>query len=1373
MTDNASHTFRGFRLQTLYIVHNILTSDQKYQFQPEGAEDLAVYDPIGNLIEAVQVKSGNPLQTSDLKSSFFTRSIERQQAYPNSALKLVKFGSIGAELKQACLSNGKERANVIQKLESRADLQKSNEDLKTLLDSTEAYEVDENEIKSEIEKLLSNTLVGIDLNAAFDLMSMWVYYASENREFINQTKLREKITNIGKYLSGRKSYHDQWFTTIEPLESTPNINTQQISEGYYQGEAARFSHILAGLDVVRIEKLQRIHELLADKNILFVHGVSGQGKSTLVYRYLYDYFPDIWRFQVKSVDGRRDALNSANALLSHAKALNVPMIVFMDISADDKGWEELIRSLSEDENIKILIAIRDEDWIQSRITGVEFSFNELELKFDQNEAEPIYDVLFNRNIVTSHLRFMDAWEEFGGTGPLLEFVYLITQGGRLEERLSSQVKRLIDESVPGDDTLKLLRAVAVATSSGSSLNVREIVSSFSIVHEKTFKRLESEYLLRLDDSQQWITAVHPIRSKLLEKILIDDGYAPWVGEVKMVLPLLNQKHIGQFLLHAFLNHFEQCNELIDILNAYRPETWEAIEGVARALIWYSVKEFVEQKKEYIQEIYNTPMGNAVLLFSADLTHIGKDEWKKIIKTLVPAEEQQNSFIDIYEKLGVKHFRFNTLTHWFENHPLEIHAPETNSEWAAFAYVVLWLWKCELSEAKNLCADWGITTYNSSLTLQTIGEVTTSLFYAYPKIFESWVSQYRTPSVNLLQSLEQICRIELNDDTVKAHFITFDLRENTELEASQDDNNPIHSKTMRIIDQLRLLFPDKTLYASQGYGHMGFGIDFPDESIKNISQENFPLKEFVNVNAMYRRVIKNMFRPVDWNEYIEQVLETREEITQNLMTLTIQLNHYFLSKTAFNPIQKSNSVSNTWKVFEEKLKSKLLLPKSIIDPWGFSDEEKSSDLTDQTKTTTYSLVTAQYTKAQKYYNSYTDDLGTFVFQANTALVVNGIIGKSSQDDQIELKQKFKDNGFHVDGMNLSWDHLTNSISSLLLFQNEFRTIFEHIVDQQRLNYLEKKEKSAFESLIPIWYFFINHSNTIITSKKAASKFYDDFEKRRVQLLDNFTNYLNKNELGSHYSVLNRTSSYGLSPSLWIKVSNTSAAYAWLGCFEAIQLSNKFIHSQTELSQTIMKWYWSEIRFLPEYKGYCVNGLSIPFQIEQALYWNPNEEINPLRHIPIQLSDSDYKLIELKQYASTLIDKIQALQLSASKLMTSLLHLKEFQKCPETDTEVEQEIIKKYFQEINNNINNHLNDSIMNTSDLINAFKKFENIEQNSYTELIEALAEFSMVLYPDKNEGDTFSIKLEEGEVWAKNLQNSMHLITSRIIPIIMEFELAN
>lgn len=65
----AEAAFRGFRTQTLYIINRILfMKDEEFYFQPEGEEDLAVYDNSKNLIEVVQVKNYNkPLALSTLE----------------------------------------------------------------------------------------------------------------------------------------------------------------------------------------------------------------------------------------------------------------------------------------------------------------------------------------------------------------------------------------------------------------------------------------------------------------------------------------------------------------------------------------------------------------------------------------------------------------------------------------------------------------------------------------------------------------------------------------------------------------------------------------------------------------------------------------------------------------------------------------------------------------------------------------------------------------------------------------------------------------------------------------------------------------------------------------------------------------------------------------------------------------------------------------------------------------------------------------------------------------------------------------------------------------------------------------------------------
>ena len=57
MPSDATPAYRGYRLQALYVLWRILESEDSAHliFQPEGYEDLAVYDSEETLLEVVQV----------------------------------------------------------------------------------------------------------------------------------------------------------------------------------------------------------------------------------------------------------------------------------------------------------------------------------------------------------------------------------------------------------------------------------------------------------------------------------------------------------------------------------------------------------------------------------------------------------------------------------------------------------------------------------------------------------------------------------------------------------------------------------------------------------------------------------------------------------------------------------------------------------------------------------------------------------------------------------------------------------------------------------------------------------------------------------------------------------------------------------------------------------------------------------------------------------------------------------------------------------------------------------------------------------------------------------------------------------------------
>ncbi len=270
------------------------------------------------------------------------------------------------------------------------------------------------------------------------------------------------------------------------------------------------------------------------------------------------------------------------------------------------------------------------------------------------------------------------------------------------------------------------------------------------------------------------------------------------------------------------------------------------------------------------------------------------------------------------------------------------------------------------------------------------------------------------------------------------------------------------------------------------------------------------------------------------------------------------------------------------------------------------------------------------------------------------------------------------------------------------------------------------------------------------------------------MEDFIKYLSTNEVGSTYSVLPENNTDASLPFLWIKVSHDSAVNAWHGCFEAILLANKFVRNQSDFSQTVMKWYWPDMRFAPEYNEFSVNNVSIPYNVEQAIYLSPDEEIKPIWHIPEELSNHDLNILRLQRFESPLTDMILKMHESISKLMLYLLHLKEFKKCLDPDTKSGKEMLHNYTKQLNIGINDSLNSSINKIAMFLKDFKEFEEINKDEYIEVSEVLLDLYDVVFPHKQDKDTFSITLDEIDSWAIQLRDNLHLIMSTVLPLTME-----
>lgn len=383
--------------------------------------------------------------------------------------------------------------------------------------------MDEEALQKQVFDFLHASAVGGDPESAFDLLIVWVYFAAEKKQKLTYSDLVTKINAIGRYIAARSAHHQEWFTSIVPIEDGPVDENcrDQLAVEFYNGISTRYSHILAGFDVPRHDKLNAIElAFTTDIRTVVIHGASGQGKTTLALRYLHDYVPEKWRYSIRYLQDKAHIASVANALAGHLRVVDAPLYLHIDVSPRDHEWTELVKNLLDEKNIRILITIREEDLARNVTSDAELGFPKtIALDFDENEAETIYERLVAQDVTDFFPSFDDAWTRFGGDGPLLEFVYFITQAESLKERLRKQVLRLREEVRTGllsPEELAFMRICAVASAFEARIDVASLATALRLRDPvRTLQLLEKEYLLRPSHDMRHVEALHPIRSDIL------------------------------------------------------------------------------------------------------------------------------------------------------------------------------------------------------------------------------------------------------------------------------------------------------------------------------------------------------------------------------------------------------------------------------------------------------------------------------------------------------------------------------------------------------------------------------------------------------------------------------------------------------------------------------------------------------------------------------------------------------------------------------------------------------------------------------------------------------------------------------------------
>lgn len=970
----AQSAWKGFSSQTLYIASRLISDEDEYVYYPEDVEDLVIKKD-NVVVEAVQVKNiSSDLTLSSLASTktskggegFFNRMCSIHTQYPSfQCIKVVHFNTLGFELQE--LKKGK--ANIKKTLTTRLVKNHGLSELEAtwFLDSLCFEKVNLDDLDLNIQNQINEYVPVMSApGLAKDLLVQYISVLSKSKGHTSLKEWQEKIHEIGTNIAAIDGFYKEYNKSLVRLsEFRLNEAQEQIKKEFMQGVSAHPTHIRNNLDFRRDFWIDEIRTVINDKGVAIIKGVSGQGKSTLCYRYLIDTYPEGCVFCVRCISNEGQAQNLVAALDGLGKHNN-SLIIYIDVQPGETLWAFLLQELqSRGIAIPVLISIRDEDYNQTPINDSTIKFGIVELTLSKDEAEQIYNSFTVIQPLAEHRSFEEAWESFGGQGPLIEFVYLLTNNQTLTERIYNQIDALLKEGI-SDEWLELLQLVCYAGRLGCAVNISDVKNEIhcSTMHA-AIRRFKDEYLIRVVNGNN-LEALHPVRAKIIFDALVDQIGATEREVVFKSLSCISSQNVRIILLDYFSNHKYNIED-VKRLTQIRFCDWIGYANVIKSMLWLDVKCYVESNMTFINSLVNKHGKGWLFFLPLDIS--GVERSNELIADIMKdvsifnKKDLQNAIDNAKKSLTSLSINYQATDFFINNCAVPSALPNTDAERSSFGYSLFWMAKRDFYITLSFNNDEIVKSVCTG-KLQPSADAIRGLF-EQPELLESYKTCVNVIVEKLITEM-QVLTFTVTSDEVSCKFIP---PFSSKVGVSENTKNSNQYWRIKMFDILKKLYPDKERIDIEL-----IGVELLQDFKLCSHKDNRPNEWVTELNGWTKIRIDYNLRPSSWHQYVSEIDEIRTTVN-DLIVDTIKLIDDVYRKGRYTK-DRGKKIDDQINVFRKHTFAENKLPHFAVDPYCLYSEGNNNILIGEYFPMRQLLSVDKYKKFRKYLNDVYASLNNF-------------------------------------------------------------------------------------------------------------------------------------------------------------------------------------------------------------------------------------------------------------------------------------------------------------------------------------------------------------------------------------------------------------